>query len=226
VFIADREVYFYLRLYNCCIAIQIQILAERTQCGRFLKDDVPPKASLLYSVEVPPTGGNTSFCTMYGIYEALPTGLKDRMASLKIKHDGTYNSGGYVRQGVTATDDPVVYARHGMAITDKIGAVIFASPDIDMDVFTSSVQRIPPLVPKITVITATNDRALAVAGWIAGGITRVGAAEKSQLEKVGLRVIDASAEGWGLINHDLFLSNAQIRLVIRRAVDGLPLDHS
>jgi taurine dioxygenase len=44
---------------------------------------------------------------MYGIYEALPTGLKDRMASLKIKHDGTYNSGGYVRQGVTATDDPV-----------------------------------------------------------------------------------------------------------------------
>ena len=119
-----------------------------------------------------------------------------------------------------------IYARHGIAITDKIGAVIFASPDIDMDVFTSSVQRIPPLVPKITVITATNDRALAVAGWIAGGITRVGAAEKSQLEKVGLRVIDASAEGWGLINHDLFLSNAQIRLVIRRAVDGLPLDHS
>ena len=59
-----------------------------------------------------------------------------------------------------------------------------------------------------------------------GGITRVGAAEKSQLEKVGLRVIDASAEGWGLINHDLFLSNAQIRLVIHRAVDGLPLDHS
>ena len=119
-----------------------------------------------------------------------------------------------------------IYDRHGIAITDKIGAVIFASPDIDMDVFTSSVQRIPPLVPKITVITATNDRALAVAGWIAGGMTRVGAAEKSQLEKVGLRVIDASAEGWGLINHDLFLSNAQIRLVIRRAVDGLPLDHS
>jgi alpha-ketoglutarate-dependent taurine dioxygenase len=68
--------------------------------------DVPPKASMLYSLEVPPTGGNTSFCTMYGIYEALPPTLKDRIAGLKIKHDGTYNSGGYVRQGVTATDDP------------------------------------------------------------------------------------------------------------------------
>ena len=68
--------------------------------------DVPPKASMLYSLEVPPTGGNTSFCTMYGIYEALPGKLKERTARLKIKHDGTYNSGGYVRQGVTATDDP------------------------------------------------------------------------------------------------------------------------
>jgi taurine dioxygenase len=68
--------------------------------------DMPPKASMLYSLEVPPTGGNTSFCTMYGIYEVLPEKLKQRIASLKIKHDGTYNSGGYVRQGVTATDDP------------------------------------------------------------------------------------------------------------------------
>jgi esterase/lipase superfamily enzyme len=114
-----------------------------------------------------------------------------------------------------------IYARHGLAVTDRIGAVIFASPDIDMDVFTSSVARIPPLAPKITVITATNDRALAVSGWLAGGTTRVGAAEQAQLERLGLRVIDASAQGFGMINHDLFLSNAQIRLVIRRAVEGV-----
>jgi taurine dioxygenase len=68
--------------------------------------DLPPKASMLYALEIPPTGGNTSFCTMYGIYEALPQPLKDRIAGLKIKHDGTFNSGGYVRQGVTPTDDP------------------------------------------------------------------------------------------------------------------------
>jgi taurine dioxygenase len=68
--------------------------------------EVPPKASMLYALEIPPTGGNTSFCTMYGIYEALPRPLKDRIAGLKIKHDGTYNSGGYLRQGVTPTDDP------------------------------------------------------------------------------------------------------------------------
>jgi taurine dioxygenase len=69
--------------------------------------DLPPKASMLYSLEVPPAGGNTSFCSMYAIYEALPVGLKDRITGLKIKHDGTFNSGGYVRQGVTPTDDPI-----------------------------------------------------------------------------------------------------------------------
>jgi taurine dioxygenase len=68
--------------------------------------DLPPKASMLYALEVPPTGGNTSFCSMHAIYDALPEELRRRIAALKIKHDGTYNSGGYVRQGVTPTDDP------------------------------------------------------------------------------------------------------------------------
>ncbi len=115
-----------------------------------------------------------------------------------------------------------LYAKRGDAAADRIGAVVFASPDIDLDVFASSVAHIGPLAGKITVVTATNDRALAVSRWIAGGITRVGAAEKAQLEKLGLRVIDASAQGWGIINHDLFLSNAGIRQVIRDAVAGQP----
>jgi len=68
--------------------------------------DMPPKASMLYALEIPTSGGNTSFCSMYAVYDALPDALKRRIAGLEIKHDGTYNSGGYVRQGVTATDDP------------------------------------------------------------------------------------------------------------------------
>src|ERR1700716_599650 len=117
-----------------------------------------------------------------------------------------------------------IYDRHGGVVVEKIGAVVFASPDIDMDVFASSVERIGPIASKVTIITATNDRALAVSGWIAGGGARVGAAEKAKLERLGLRVIDASQQGWGIINHDLFLSNAQIRQVIRRAIDGRPMD--
>jgi len=67
----------------------------------------PPKASILYALEVPPSGGDTGFVNMYLGYEAMPPALKRRLEGLKIKHDGTYNSGGYVRQGIEATDDPM-----------------------------------------------------------------------------------------------------------------------
>jgi taurine dioxygenase len=66
----------------------------------------PPMASMLYALETPATGGNTAFVNMYAVYEALPADLKRRIGGLRVKHDGTYNSGGYVRQGVTPTDDP------------------------------------------------------------------------------------------------------------------------
>jgi taurine dioxygenase len=68
--------------------------------------DVPPKASMLYALEVPGAGGNTYFCNMVRAYDCLPDALKSRIAGLTLKHDGTYNSGGYVRQGLTAVDDP------------------------------------------------------------------------------------------------------------------------
>jgi len=67
----------------------------------------PPKASMLYALEVPPAGGNTGFVNMYAVYEALPPALKRRIEGLSLKHDGTYNSGGYLRQGIQAVDDPV-----------------------------------------------------------------------------------------------------------------------
>jgi taurine dioxygenase len=71
----------------------------------YLED--PPKASMLYALEVPPAGGNTYFCNMYRAYESLPASLQSRISSLELKHDATYNSGGYVRQGLSAVDDPV-----------------------------------------------------------------------------------------------------------------------
>ncbi len=66
----------------------------------------PPKASMLYALEIPPSGGMTYFSSMYAAYDRLPSALKARAQGLRVKHDGTYNSGGYVRAGVTPTDDP------------------------------------------------------------------------------------------------------------------------
>ena len=113
-----------------------------------------------------------------------------------------------------------LHVRYGDGVANSIGSVVFAAPDIDMDVFSSTINRIGPLAGKITVIAATNDRALALSGRIAGGMTRVGAAEKATIERLGVRVIDASDAGWGIINHDLFLSNAEVQRVIRRSIDA------
>jgi len=66
----------------------------------------PPKASALYALEVPPHGGDTSFCSMSAAWDQLPGSLQRRIEGLRVKHDGTYNSGGYTRHGVTPTDDP------------------------------------------------------------------------------------------------------------------------
>jgi taurine dioxygenase len=66
----------------------------------------PPKASVLYALEVPERGGDTSFCSMSAAFAQLPEPLRRRVAGLHVKHDGTYNSGGFTRQGVTPTDDP------------------------------------------------------------------------------------------------------------------------
>jgi esterase/lipase superfamily enzyme len=112
-----------------------------------------------------------------------------------------------------------LYAHYGDTVTGRIGAVVFAAPDIDMDVFSAAISRVGPLAGKITVVTATNDRALELSGRLAGGMTRVGAAEKAAIERLGVRVIDASDAGWGIINHDLFLSNAGVQQVIRRSID-------
>jgi taurine dioxygenase len=72
--------------------------------------EVPPKASMLYAIEVPATGGDTWFSNMYRACESLPASLQQRIASLSLKHDGTYNSGGYIRQGMDAVDDPMTSA--------------------------------------------------------------------------------------------------------------------
>ncbi|MBV9508211.1 MAG: TauD/TfdA family dioxygenase [Acidobacteriia bacterium] len=70
----------------------------------------PPKASILYALEVPPGGGDTWFCNMYRAYGSLPAALRERIAGMRLKHDATYNSGGYVRQGSIAVDDPLTSA--------------------------------------------------------------------------------------------------------------------
>jgi len=58
-----------------------------------------PSASILYSIEVPPEGGDTWFCNMYAAHDRLPAALRDRIAGLNCVHDASRNSAGMLRKG-------------------------------------------------------------------------------------------------------------------------------
>jgi hypothetical protein len=48
----------------------------------------------------------------------------------------------------------------------------------------------------------------------------VGGVQKAKLQAQGLKVIDTSGSGWGIINHDLFLSNSSVQKVIASAIEA------
>jgi taurine dioxygenase len=79
----------------------------------------PPFASMLWSIEIPSTGGDTWFAGMPAALRSMPADLVRRMEGLTIKHDGTYDSGGNVRKGLVPNDDPIqsVGTPHPMIIT-------------------------------------------------------------------------------------------------------------
>ena len=66
----------------------------------------PPDASMLYALEIPPSGGDTCFCSMKAALARLPKALAQRVGQLDIKHDGTFDSGGNVRKGLTPSNNP------------------------------------------------------------------------------------------------------------------------
>ncbi len=73
---------------------------------------VPPIASMLLARRLPAWGGNTWAAGMCAAYERLPAALKERLKTLRIKHDGTRDSGGNLRKGVEDDPNPVTARGH------------------------------------------------------------------------------------------------------------------
>ncbi len=66
----------------------------------------PPIGSALYSLEVPPLGGDTGFANMYQAYDTLPEDLRRRVEGCLCRHDSSRNSAGELRRGNSEVTDP------------------------------------------------------------------------------------------------------------------------
>jgi taurine dioxygenase len=67
--------------------------------------DRPLSYSALYSLEIPPKGGNTGFANMYLALETLDPALRAKIEGRTLKHDMTYNSAGDLREGFQPVND-------------------------------------------------------------------------------------------------------------------------
>jgi taurine dioxygenase len=82
--------------------------------------DTPPKAAVLYALEIPPSGGNTYFADMFAAYDALSGDMKDRIEGRTAIHDASRNSAGMLRKGYTEVTDvrETLGARHPLVRVD------------------------------------------------------------------------------------------------------------
>jgi alpha-ketoglutarate-dependent taurine dioxygenase len=82
----------------------------------------PPMASALYSLEVPPSGGDTGFCNMYLAYETLAAELRRAIAGKLCRHDASRNAAGELRRGfVDAADaSQTIGAEHPIVRTHPV----------------------------------------------------------------------------------------------------------
>ncbi len=88
----------------------------------------------------------------------------------------------------------------------RLGGVVLAAPDIDLDVFQSQVRDIGQIPLPFTILVSRRDRALVVSERIAGGHPRVGSgADIALLQAEDIAVLDVSDVSGG--THNVFASS-------------------
>ncbi|MEK4034337.1 alpha/beta hydrolase [Methylocystis sp. IM3] len=90
----------------------------------------------------------------------------------------------------------------------RLGEVMLANPDIDLNVFRQQLGRIDP--GHVSIFVASNDRALSLSSRIAGARPRLGAMDpekpedKAELDRLGVAVHDISSFSTDFIGHGAF----------------------
>jgi esterase/lipase superfamily enzyme len=104
----------------------------------------------------------------------------------------------------------------------KLGAVVLAAPDIDIDVFKSQMRRFGKPRKPFFVIVSRDDKALRFSDFIAGGKERLGSySNDAELTALGAVVIDLTdVKATDRSNHAKFAQLAEIAPEMRQVFEG------
>ena len=105
---------------------------------------------------------------------------------------------------------------------NKLGAVVLAAPDIDIDVFKSQMRRFGKPRKPFFVIVSHDDKALRFSDFIAGGKARLGSyTNDAELTALGAVVIDLTdVKSTDRSNHAKFAQLAEIAPEMRQVFEG------
>jgi esterase/lipase superfamily enzyme len=85
-------------------------------------------------------------------------------------------------------------ARTGVALKGRLGNVVLAAPDVDVDVFRQEARAILGLPESMTLLASSEDRALKVSARLAGNIPRAGELiDGKPIQIPGIVAVDLSA---------------------------------
>jgi esterase/lipase superfamily enzyme len=104
----------------------------------------------------------------------------------------------------------------------KVGTILLAAPDLDIDVFKSQMRRIGKPRKPFVVIVSKDDHALRLSKFIAGDKDRLGSyADHDELTALGAVVIDLTdVETEDRANHGKFAEIAEIAPQLRQVLAG------
>ena len=127
----------------------------------------------------------------------------------------------------------VVEALRQLRLTDqdptieRLGDVVLAAPDVDIDVFRTQMKIIGPLEPPLTLLVAPDDHALKISARLTGSRSRLGTRDVRDprvqaLAKLnGIQVIDVSGvSSPGATNHNRFVALATVLPRMRDEGEG------
>ena len=120
-------------------------------------------------------------------------------------------------------------AREEPTLGAKIGEVIHAAPDVDPDLFATTVGKIQSSSAKLTLYASSNDKALWFSGWLRDRPRAGYIANEQPLIIDGVDTIDVTSAGTGIfaLNHDVYSESPLLIADMGRIIAGgeHPPDH-